>query len=65
MKKNVRLGTALVNMYGKCGMLEVFNAISVPDAISWTALLSGYVQHGLNNEALAFYEQMRLPLVAF
>jgi hypothetical protein len=48
---NIVLGTALVDMYAKCGKLskaqDVFDSLPVRDAVSWTALIDGYAQHGL------------------
>ncbi|KAI5075914.1 hypothetical protein GOP47_0009990, partial [Adiantum capillus-veneris] len=57
------LGTALINMYGKCGNLEAasmaFKNLHTHDAISWTALISSHAQHGLYNEAIVLYDDMR------
>eukprot|EP00250_Pteridium_aquilinum_P035727 c9868_g1_i1 orf=2-316(+) len=51
-------------MYAKCGLLmeahEVFHEVSTRNVVSWTALISGYVEHGFANEALHCFEQMRL-----
>nr|CAD1827258.1 unnamed protein product [Ananas comosus var. bracteatus] len=57
------LGNALITMYLKCGggmnsAVEVFKLISKPNIISWTAMISGLVQHGLAEEAAKFYKQM-------
>ncbi|KAH7366485.1 hypothetical protein KP509_18G080700 [Ceratopteris richardii] len=61
--KNVILGTALVDMYAKFGMLnraqEVLNELSVRSVASWNALISGYVQQGLGKEALDAFNKMR------
>ncbi|MCO5586647.1 hypothetical protein L7F22_040588 [Adiantum nelumboides] len=56
-------GSALVNMYFKCGILEdmqaVFNQMPDQPLISWTALISAYGQHGQNYEALQRFEQLK------
>ncbi|MCO5549369.1 hypothetical protein L7F22_002840 [Adiantum nelumboides] len=59
---NMDLGTALVNMYGKCGCLanarEVFNAMLFKDRLSWTAIVSAYAHNGKEEEALETFELM-------
>eukprot|EP00250_Pteridium_aquilinum_P024641 c29380_g1_i1 orf=3-248(+) len=51
-------------MYAKCGApekaQEVFDKLSVRNVISWTALIAGYAEQGLGEEALICYEQMQL-----
>jgi pentatricopeptide repeat protein len=63
LEKDVVLGTALVDMYGKCGMLrkaqQVFDRLPVRNVVCWTALIAGYVQHELGDEALALFAQMQ------
>ena len=62
LKKEVVLGNALVDMYSKCGELkksrEVFEQLPLRDVISWNALITGYAQHGLGDEALKCFRQM-------
>ncbi|KAH7387230.1 hypothetical protein KP509_16G011900 [Ceratopteris richardii] len=56
LQKDGMLGTALVNMYAKCGALHkahhVLEGLPVRDVISWNALISGYAQHGQGQDAL-------------
>ncbi|KAH7292623.1 hypothetical protein KP509_29G078100 [Ceratopteris richardii] len=56
------LGNSLVDMYAKCGHLitaeQVFKGLPVPGTIAWSALISGYVQHGQADKALDCYKQM-------
>jgi pentatricopeptide repeat protein len=63
IKKEIALGTALVDMYAKCGLLgrarQVLEDLPFRNVISWSAMISGYVNQGLHNEALTCYEQMR------
>jgi pentatricopeptide repeat protein len=63
LERNVVLGTALVDMYCKCGALEkahqVFRQLSVRNVVTWSALMTGYVEHGLGHEALKCYREMR------
>ena len=58
------VGTALVDMYSKCGELvrahEVFNELPTRNVVSWSALIAGYVQLGNGEEALHCFEQMQM-----
>ena len=49
-------------MYVKCGNMEaaerMFNAVPNPDLMSWSIIISGYVQHALEDQALLFCEKM-------
>ncbi|KAL8458573.1 hypothetical protein ACS0TY_036189 [Phlomoides rotata] len=60
---NVELGTRLVDMYAKCGLLKnacsVFNMIKGGNFVSWTTLICGAAQHGHGEEALKMFEKMR------
>ncbi|GJN37772.1 hypothetical protein PR202_gb26760 [Eleusine coracana subsp. coracana] len=57
------MGNALIDMYSKCGMLDAANANfankSDRSAISWTALITGYVQNGQHEDALQLFRDMR------
>ena len=63
LKGDLILGSALVYMYAKCGLLrrakDVFDELFVRDVVTWTALIAGYVQHGYGDEALKCLEKMR------
>ncbi|MCO5607510.1 hypothetical protein L7F22_061706 [Adiantum nelumboides] len=56
------LGNALVSMYGKYGVIKeaehVFIGLSQRSVISWTAMLSAYVDQGKPERALQTYKQM-------
>ena len=53
---------ALVDMYAKCGDIvkarKIFDKITSRDLVSWNAMLTGYVRHGLLVEALDIFGQM-------
>eukprot|EP01018_Ginkgo_biloba_P020817 Gb_00206 [translate_table: standard] len=61
---DVYVGTALINMYCKCGSLEIarhlFNKLSKTNVVSWNAMIAGYVQNGHAKEALTLFHQMTL-----
>ncbi|KAK4608402.1 hypothetical protein RGQ29_001989 [Quercus rubra] len=52
---DIRVGTALVDFYCKCGLIEearkVFDEMRVRDVVSWNALISGYVGCFYHEEA--------------
>nr|KYP50264.1 Pentatricopeptide repeat-containing protein At2g13600 family [Cajanus cajan] len=54
--------SALIDMYAKCGNLtgakKIFERISNPDTVSWTAIISTYAQHGLVEDALQLFRKM-------
>lgn len=57
------VGSALVDLYAKCGVLpeaqKVFDKLLSRNVISWTALISGYADHGFGAEALNRFQQMQ------
>ncbi|KAH9322901.1 hypothetical protein KI387_017540, partial [Taxus chinensis] len=59
----VVLGSALVDMYGKCGCIEdarqKFDEMPVRDVVSWSALIAGYVQNGDGKEAWELFYGMQ------
>lgn len=64
LESNLRVGSTLVDMYVKCGSLveasEVLEGLPSRDAIAWTALISGYAEHGLAKEALEYLAMMQI-----
>ncbi|XP_028756427.1 pentatricopeptide repeat-containing protein At5g66520-like [Neltuma alba] len=59
---DVVLGTALVNMYGKCGhadqAVEIFKEMTRKDASAWTAMISVFALHGLGEKAFDCFLEM-------
>ena len=59
----VILGTALVDMYAKNGVIDeavsVFTGMPQRDTATWNALISGLAHHGHAEDALAMFQQMR------
>ncbi|XP_068637807.1 pentatricopeptide repeat-containing protein At2g36730 [Aristolochia californica] len=58
-----QLGTALVNMYAKCGDIDcayrVFNIMPERNVWTWSAIILGLAQHGLAGEALLLFSHMK------
>eukprot|EP01018_Ginkgo_biloba_P039040 Gb_26816 [translate_table: standard] len=61
---NVFVGSALVDMYAKCGAIKearhVFDKLSERDVVSWNAMIATYAQNGYHAEALEVFRQMQL-----
>ncbi|KAF3431440.1 hypothetical protein FNV43_RR26171 [Rhamnella rubrinervis] len=59
---DVVLGTALVDMYAKCGLLEkaidIFERLVCKDVKSWTAMISGFGVHGQAENAIRLFCKM-------
>ncbi|CAN5967244.1 unnamed protein product [Sphagnum jensenii] len=57
------IGTALIDMYAKCGRLEdarqVFNSMPDRDIVSWNAMIVGLALHGFGKDSLEVFGQMR------
>uniref|UniRef100_A0A2N9F6L8 DYW domain-containing protein n=1 Tax=Fagus sylvatica TaxID=28930 RepID=A0A2N9F6L8_FAGSY len=56
------LGSALVDMYSKCGSIEkalqVFERLPRKNAITWSAIIGGLAMHGRANDALDYFSSM-------
>eukprot|EP01018_Ginkgo_biloba_P001571 Gb_40472 [translate_table: standard] len=64
LQSNVFVGNALVDMYAKCGSVEharnLFDKMPQRDVVSWNAMIAAYMRHGLSEEALTVFEQMKM-----
>ncbi|XP_034676275.1 pentatricopeptide repeat-containing protein At1g71420-like [Vitis riparia] len=59
---NLFLTNHVVNMYAKCGSLDyahqMFDEMPETNIVSWTALVSGYAQHGRSDECFRVFRGM-------
>ncbi|RRT63124.1 hypothetical protein B296_00000872 [Ensete ventricosum] len=59
---NVILGTALIDMYAKCGSAddarEIFDRMKDRNVITWSSMMSAYGIHGRGREALELFPLM-------
>lgn len=59
---NVALGTALVDMYAKCGNItkavQVFNEMPSRNSLTWTSVIGGLALHGNAHDALSYFSEM-------
>ncbi|KAJ8649942.1 hypothetical protein MRB53_002965 [Persea americana] len=57
------LGTALIDMYAKCGCIEtarqVFGQMTERDVFSWTSMISGLANHGHSASAIELFIRMQ------
>ncbi|KAF3457129.1 hypothetical protein FNV43_RR01786 [Rhamnella rubrinervis] len=60
---NIFVGSALVDMYGKCGSIidseNAFQEMPEKNLITWNAMINGYAHQGHADMALALFEEMR------
>lgn len=56
------LGSALVDMYSKCGSIEkalqVFERLPKRNAITWSAIIGGFAMHGRAEDAIKYFNSM-------
>ncbi|KAJ4960910.1 hypothetical protein NE237_020820 [Protea cynaroides] len=60
---NTVLGTALVDMYSRCGSIskaeQIFSAIEYRDVLAWNTIIAGMAMHGHAKKALWLFKQMQ------
>jgi pentatricopeptide repeat protein len=63
LEENVYVGTSIVDMYSKCGRVEMasraFRKIKEKNILSWSAMITGYGMHGRGQEALEIFTEMK------
>jgi pentatricopeptide repeat protein len=63
LERNIVVGNTLIAMFSKCGCLtearDVFNKLPDRNAVSWTALISGYAEYGYAEEVQHMLNQMQ------
>ncbi|XP_017975619.1 PREDICTED: pentatricopeptide repeat-containing protein At3g02330 [Theobroma cacao] len=67
LQSDVYICSTLVDMYSKCGNMHdsklMFEKATDRDFVTWNAMICGYAQHGLGEEALKVFEDMILENV--
>ncbi|KAF7844412.1 pentatricopeptide repeat-containing protein [Senna tora] len=62
VEENLFVGSALVDLYGKCGSIKeaelVFNEMPERNLVTWNAMIGGYAHQGNADMALALFEEM-------
>ncbi|XP_022929625.1 pentatricopeptide repeat-containing protein At2g34400 [Cucurbita moschata] len=68
MVLNSYMGSALIHMYGKCGDLvsarRIFDSMKKKDKVTWNAMITGYAQNGMSEEAIKLFQDMRISSTA-
>ncbi|KAL1321938.1 hypothetical protein HN51_066839 [Arachis hypogaea] len=63
LETDVVVGSALVDMYAKCGKIDYasrfFELMSVRNMYSWNSMISGYARHGHGQKALKLFTEMK------
>ncbi|KAL5973536.1 hypothetical protein ACLOJK_030187 [Asimina triloba] len=66
---NVLVGNSLIDMYAKCGQLDIsrkiFDGMDFRDVVSWNTMLSGYAIHGQGEDAISLFSKMRESCIEF
>ncbi|KAH6801106.1 hypothetical protein C2S52_001570 [Perilla frutescens var. hirtella] len=61
------VGTALIDMYSKCGCMEdveaIFNRLDEKDVFTWTVIISGFSQTNQGEKAAHCFNEMRRECV--
>nr|KYP42049.1 Putative pentatricopeptide repeat-containing protein At2g01510 family [Cajanus cajan] len=61
------VGNVVVDMYAKCGKFgeakRIFADLPHQSLVSWTALISGYVQKGLHEDGLKLFIEMQIAKI--
>ncbi|CDY28355.1 BnaC01g35250D [Brassica napus] len=60
---NTTICNALMDMYTKCGKIDVanrvFDTMHKRDTVSWNTMMFGFGNHGIGKEALSLFDSMR------
>ncbi|XP_057981564.1 pentatricopeptide repeat-containing protein At2g34400 [Malania oleifera] len=63
MELNSYVGSALIDMYSKCGDLlsarRVFDGMLKKDVVAWNAMITGFAQNGMSDDAIMLFNDMR------
>ncbi|XP_068646241.1 putative pentatricopeptide repeat-containing protein At3g47840 [Aristolochia californica] len=63
LDRSMSVANALMTMYAKCGCLSsasiVFHDMASRDVVSWSAIIAGYCQGSLGEEAFELFSEMR------
>lgn len=62
MEMDIKVGTAMVDMYAKCGRIDtaakVFECMPRRNVVAWNAMLSGLAMHGRGRVAVDMFPRM-------
>ncbi|KAL7081423.1 hypothetical protein ACP275_14G038700 [Erythranthe tilingii] len=59
----VVVGSALIDMYSKCGQIKeaerLFNSLQEKNLVTWNAMISGYAHNGDSQKVIELFEKMK------
>lgn len=65
--RDLVIGTALLDMYAKCGSLAeakaIFRKLALPNVVAWTAMIEALSHNGDGTGAWALFEEMQTAVV--
>lgn len=68
-ESHVFVGSSLLDMYAKAGKIQeaqdIFESLPAKDIVSCTAIISGYAQQGLDEEALDLFRRLQIEGMRF
>ncbi|XP_078443317.1 pentatricopeptide repeat-containing protein At3g02330, mitochondrial-like [Wolffia australiana] len=68
LHQDMYVASTVVDMYAKSGLLHessrVFEELHEKDVVAWNAMVGGYAQHGLGEEALSVFAAMKAKNVS-
>ncbi|MCD7446916.1 hypothetical protein HAX54_018887 [Datura stramonium] len=63
VNETVVVGTALVDMYSKCGQMDeadiLFGSLPAKNLITWNTIISGHAHNGNSDEVIRLFEQLK------
>lgn len=63
LQSDLRVATGLIDMYCKCGSIElariIFDGVTSRDLAIWSAMINGYACNGEGGEALVLFNEMQ------
>ncbi|KAG4380613.1 hypothetical protein GLYMA_16G204800v4 [Glycine max] len=69
IKMNERLLASIIDMYAKCGEIESASRVFFEHKVKqkvwlWNAMIGGFAMHGMPNEAINVFEQMKVEKIS-
>ncbi|GAB2274176.1 hypothetical protein Dimus_008944 [Dionaea muscipula] len=63
LDKSVVVGSALVDMYAKCGKISdaetMFKLLPTKNTVTWNAMISGFAHNGESNKVISCFEELK------
>ncbi|XP_019057819.1 PREDICTED: pentatricopeptide repeat-containing protein At1g20230-like [Tarenaya hassleriana] len=60
---DVHVGSALIDMYSKCGRIDmarmIFDTMSMKNLVCWNSMMGGYAMHGESYEVIIIFQSLR------